>query len=133
MQVGKDLSLLSGVTEEQIRTSIDSFISNLDNTNIYKAYDELSVEEIDSIFKSIEKLKENREKNIKHFTEEIVEKKEQQNTINGDMTAEELFDQYDLKEVKKDDLNKTLEDIKQRQNPVQERVNTLVNEKIVKE
>ena len=58
MQVGKDLSLLSGVTEEQIRTSIDSFISNLDNTNIYRAYDELSVEEIASIFKSIEKLKE---------------------------------------------------------------------------
>ena len=58
MQVGKDLSLLSGLTEEQIRTSIDSFISNLDNTNIYRAYDKLSVDEIDSIFKSIEKLKE---------------------------------------------------------------------------
>ena len=58
MQVGKDLSLLSGVTEKQIKTAIDSFISNLDNTNIYRAYDELSVDEIDSIFKSIEKLKE---------------------------------------------------------------------------
>ncbi len=58
MQVGKDLSLLSGVTEEQIRTSIDSFISNFDNTNIYRAYDKLSIDEIDSIFKSIEKLKE---------------------------------------------------------------------------
>ena len=58
MQVGKDLSLLSGVTEKQIRTAIYSFISSLDNTNIYRAYDELSVDEIDSIFKSIEKLKE---------------------------------------------------------------------------
>ena len=57
MQVGKDLSLLSGLTEKQIKTAIDSFIS-LDNTNIYRAYDELSVDEIDSIFKSIEKSKE---------------------------------------------------------------------------
>lgn len=32
-----------------------------------------------------------------------------------------------------DDLKKALEDIRQRQNPVQERVNPLANEKIVKE
>ncbi len=57
MQVGKDLGLLSGVTEKQIRTAIDSFINSLDNINIYKAYDELSIDEIDLIFKSIEKLK----------------------------------------------------------------------------
>ena len=58
MQQGKDLSLLSGVTEEQIRTAIDSFVGDLDNKNIYRAYDRLSVDEIDSIFKSIEKSEE---------------------------------------------------------------------------
>ena len=58
MQQGKDLSLLSGVTEEQIRTAVDSFVGDLDNKNIYRAYDRLSVDEIDSIFKSIEKSEE---------------------------------------------------------------------------
>ena len=73
--------------------------------------------------------KENREKYIEHFAEGIVGKKEQQNTINGDMTVEELFTQYGLEDVKMDDLKKALADIKQRQNPVQERVNPLTNEK----
>lgn len=73
--------------------------------------------------------KENREKYIEHFAEGIVEKEEQQNTISGDMTVEELFAQYGLEDVKMDDLKKALEDIRQRQNPVQERVNPLANEK----
>ena len=50
------------------------------------------------------------------------------------MTVEQLFNQYGLENVKMDDLKKALEDIRQRQNPVQERVNPLANEKkIVKE
>ncbi len=73
--------------------------------------------------------KENREKYIEHFAEGIVGKEEQQNTIGGDMTVEELFAQYGLEDVKMDDLKKALEDIRQRQNPVQERVNPLANEK----
>lgn len=58
MQVGKDLSLLSGVSEEQIRTEIDRYTSNLSDRNIDRVYDELSSDEIDTIFKSIEKTKE---------------------------------------------------------------------------
>lgn len=73
--------------------------------------------------------KENREKYIEHFAEEIVEKEEQQNIISGDMTVEELFAQYGLENVKMDDLKKVLEDIRQRQNQIQERVNPLANEK----
>ena len=73
--------------------------------------------------------KENREKYIEHFAGGIVGKEEQQNIISGDMTVEELFAQYGLEDVKMDDLKKALEDIKQKQNPVQERVNPLANEK----
>lgn len=58
MQVGKDLSLLSGVSEEQIKTEIDRYTSNSNNRNIDRVYDELSANEIDTIFKSIEKTKE---------------------------------------------------------------------------
>ena len=58
LQVGKDLSLLSGVSEEQIRTAIDRYTSNLNTRNIDRVYDELSANEIDTIFKSIEKSKE---------------------------------------------------------------------------
>ena len=58
MQVGKDLSLLSGVSEEQIRIAIDRYTSNSSNRNIDRVYDELSANEIDTIFKSIEKTKE---------------------------------------------------------------------------
>ena len=58
MQVGKDLSLLSGVSEEQIRTAIDRYTSNSNTTNIDRVYDELSADEIDKIFKLIEKSKE---------------------------------------------------------------------------
>lgn len=57
MQAGKDLSLLSGVAEEQIRTAIDRYTSNLNTRNINRVYDELSANEIDTIFKSIEKSK----------------------------------------------------------------------------
>lgn len=58
MQVGKDLSLLSGVSEKQIRTAIDRYTSNSNTTNIDRVYDELSADEIDNIFKLIEKSKE---------------------------------------------------------------------------
>lgn len=58
MQVGKDLSLLSGVSEEQIRTAIDRYTSNSNTKNIDRVYDELSSDEIDTIFSSIEKNKE---------------------------------------------------------------------------
>ena len=57
MQVGKDLSLLSGVSEKQIRTAIDGYTSISSDRNIDRVYDELSVDEIDTIFKSIEKSK----------------------------------------------------------------------------
>ena len=56
-QVGKDLSFLSGITEEQIRVAIDKYTSNSGDRNIDRVYDELSVDEIDTIFKSIEKSK----------------------------------------------------------------------------
>ena len=58
MQVGKDLSLLSGVSEKQIRTAIDRYTSILSDRNIDRVYDELSVDEIDTIFGTIEKTKE---------------------------------------------------------------------------
>lgn len=73
--------------------------------------------------------KENREKYIEHFSEGIIEQEEQQQSIYGNMTVEQLFNQYGLENVKMDDLKKALEDIRQRQNPVQERVNPLANEK----
>ena len=50
--------MLSGVSEEQIRTEIDRYTSNLSDRNIDRVYDELSSDEIDTIFKSIEKTKE---------------------------------------------------------------------------
>ena len=46
------------MTEKQIRTAIDSYIGNLDNVNLYRAYDKLSIDEIGSIFNSIKKLDE---------------------------------------------------------------------------
>lgn len=55
---GKDLRLLSGISEGQIRDAMDSYTSNLSTRNIDRVYDELSVDEIDSILKSIEKVKE---------------------------------------------------------------------------
>lgn len=55
---GKDLRLLSGVSEEQIRTEIDRYTSNSNTRNIDRVYDELSANEIDTIFRSIEKTKE---------------------------------------------------------------------------
>lgn len=58
MQVGKNLSLLSGTTEEQIRTAIDIYTSNLSAINMDRLYDELSADDIDIIFKLIEKTKE---------------------------------------------------------------------------
>jgi hypothetical protein len=58
LQVGKDLSLLSGVSEKQIKTEIDRYTSNSNNRNIDRVYDELSANEIDTIFKLIEKTKE---------------------------------------------------------------------------
>ena len=58
MRVGKNLSLLSGVSEEQIRTAINRYTSNSNTKNIDRVYDELSSDEIDTIFRSIEKNKE---------------------------------------------------------------------------
>lgn len=58
MRVGKNLSLLSGVSEEQIRTAIDRYTNNSNTKNIDRVYDELSSDEIDTIFRSIEKNKE---------------------------------------------------------------------------
>lgn len=58
MRVGKNLGLLSGVSEEQIRTAIDRYTSNSNTKNIDRVYDELSSDEIDTIFRSIEKNKE---------------------------------------------------------------------------
>lgn len=55
---GKDLSLLSGISEEQIRVAMDSYTSNISTRNIDRVYDELSAHEIDSILKLIEKVKE---------------------------------------------------------------------------
>lgn len=58
MRVGKNLSLLSGVSEEQIRTAIDRYTSNSNTKNIDRVYDELSADDIDTVFKSIEMLNE---------------------------------------------------------------------------
>ena len=58
MRVGKNLSLLSGVSESQIKTALDSYTSSLSDRNIDRVYDELSSDEIDTIFRSIEKNKE---------------------------------------------------------------------------
>jgi len=59
LQVGNDLSLLSGVTEEQIKSAIDKYTMDSSDRNIDRVYDELSSNEIDIIFHSIEKTKEN--------------------------------------------------------------------------
>ena len=58
MRVGKNLSLLSGVSESQIKTALDSYTSSLSDRNIDRVYDDLSSDEIDTIFRSIEKNKE---------------------------------------------------------------------------
>lgn len=58
MQVGKDLNLVSGVSEQQIKKAIDNYIGNVNTKNIDRLYDEISVDEIDTIFKSIENLQE---------------------------------------------------------------------------
>lgn len=58
MRVGKNLSLLSGVSESQIKTALDSYTSSFSDRNIDRVYDELSSDEIDTIFRSIEKNKE---------------------------------------------------------------------------
>lgn len=58
MQVGNDLNLLSGVTEEQIKSAIDKYTMDSSDRNIDRVYDELSSDEIDTIFRSIEKNKE---------------------------------------------------------------------------
>lgn len=50
--------MLSGVSEEQIRTAIERFTSNSSDRNIDRVYDELFSNEIEIIFKSIEKTKE---------------------------------------------------------------------------
>lgn len=50
--------MLSGVSENQIKMALDSYTSSLNDRNIDRVYDELSVENIDTIFKSIESSKE---------------------------------------------------------------------------
>lgn len=46
------------MSESQIKTALDSYTSSLSDRNIDRVYDELSANEIDTIFKSIEKSKE---------------------------------------------------------------------------
>ena len=58
MQVGKNLSIFSGVSEEQIRSAIDKYTRDLSDRNIDRVYDELSSDEIDTRFRTIEKTKE---------------------------------------------------------------------------
>jgi len=58
LQVGKNLSIFSGVSEEQIRSAIDKYTRDLSDRNIDRVYDELSSDEIDTIFRTIEKTKE---------------------------------------------------------------------------
>ena len=58
MQVRKNLSIFSGVSEEQIRSAIDKYTRDLSDRNIDRVYDELSSDEIDTIFRTIEKTKE---------------------------------------------------------------------------
>ena len=62
MQVGKDLSVLSGLSEKQIRIAIDRYISNLATENIDRIYDNLLVDEIDEIFRTIREKSEHSEK-----------------------------------------------------------------------
>ena len=58
MRVGRNLSLLSGVSESQIKTALDSYTSSFSDRNIDRVYDELSADDIDTVFKSIEMLNE---------------------------------------------------------------------------
>lgn len=46
------------MSESQIKTALDSYTSSLNDRNIDRVYDELSSDEIDTIFRSIEKNKE---------------------------------------------------------------------------
>lgn len=46
------------MSESQIKTALDSYTSSLSDRNIDRVYDELSSDEIDMIFRSIEKNKE---------------------------------------------------------------------------
>lgn len=46
------------MSESQIKTALDSYTSRLSDRNIDRVYDELSSDEIDTIFRSIEKNKE---------------------------------------------------------------------------
>ena len=46
------------MSESQIKTALDSYTSSLSDRNIDRVYDELSSDEIDTIFRSIEKNKE---------------------------------------------------------------------------
>ena len=46
------------MSESQIKTALDSYTSSLSDRNIDRVYDELSSNEIDTIFRSIEKNKE---------------------------------------------------------------------------
>ncbi len=46
------------MSESQIKTVLDSYTSSLSDRNIDRVYDELSSDEIDTIFRSIEKNKE---------------------------------------------------------------------------
>ena len=46
------------MSESQIKTALDSYTSSLSDRNIDRVYDELSSDEIDTIFRSIEMLNE---------------------------------------------------------------------------
>lgn len=46
------------MSESQIKTALDSYTSSFSDRNIDRVYDELSVDDIDTVFKSIEMLNE---------------------------------------------------------------------------
>lgn len=46
------------MSESQIKTALDSYTSSFSDRNIDRVYDELSADDIDTVFKSIEKNKE---------------------------------------------------------------------------
>ena len=46
------------MSESQIKTALDSYTSSFSDRNIDRVYDELSADDIDTVFKSIEMLNE---------------------------------------------------------------------------
>ena len=110
MRVGKNLSLLSGVSEEQIRTAIDRYTSNSNTKNIDRVYDELSSDEIDTIFRSIEKNKEMLDgkrgledclddESLKISTEQEATRIVRESVLGKDKMKEEMENFYDKQKI----------------------------------